>query len=241
VVTMDNLRFLQPKGFLSRSRTLLVLVVLSALALAVSSCGPEAGEEGIDDGNFTEDDGIIVVDGNETGMVNDTGGAMPLDDEGIGEAGAVPDFTLGSQSFEDGEEIPSAYTCDADELSPELSWDGLPEGTESMALIMEDPDAPGGLFTHWVVYNIPPQSGTINEGAGSEGGLPMDAVQGVNEVGMEGYMGPCPPTGTHRYVFRMYALDEVIDDPGPVDRQALLDAMEGHVLGEAAIMGTYTR
>jgi len=154
------------------------------------------------------------------------------------------EFSLTSDAFTDGESIPSHFTCDGDDISPALRWQGGPDGTQSFALIMDDPDAPGGTYTHWVIYNIRPQANALPEGveqterpANGEGG-----VQGQNDFGDNGYGGPCPPGGNpHHYNFRLYALDGTLDlDPG-ASKGELLKAMEGRTLGEAMLTGTYKR
>ncbi len=147
-------------------------------------------------------------------------------------------FVLTSPAFSEGKPIPPRFTADGPDLSPELRIQGAPEGTVSFALIMDDPDAPMGTWVHWVVWNIPGDTAVI-----PEGGPPGGAVEGTNSWGRTGWGGPSPPrgTGVHRYVFKLYALDTTLDLPASTDKAGLLKAMEGHVLGEARLMGTYTR
>ena len=153
-------------------------------------------------------------------------------------------FSLTSEAFTDGESIPARFTCDGDDVSPALSWQGGPDGAQSFALIMDDPDAPGGTYTHWVIFNIRSQVNALPEGiekterpANAEGG-----VQGKNDFGDDGYGGPCPPGGNaHHYNFRLYALDGRLElDPG-ASKDEVLKAMEGRILGETALTGTYKR
>lgn len=144
-------------------------------------------------------------------------------------------FSLSSPAFTDGAAIPPRYSGDGEDVSPPLHIADPPPDTRSLALIMDDPDAPGGTWVHWVVWNIPPDTGVIEEGA-----LPPGAQEGINSWGREGYGGPAPPSGTHRYFFKLYALDTVLNFTGPVDKQALLEAMEGHVLAKAQLMGRYS-
>src|SRR6266545_1965858 len=141
-------------------------------------------------------------------------------------------FSLTSEAFTDGESIPARFTCDGEDVSPSLKWQGWPDGTESFALIMDDPDAPSGTFTHWLIYDVNAQARTLPEGvekterpANSEGGM-----QGKNDFGDIGYGGPCPPGGdAHHYNFRLYALDSHVDlDPG-ASKDELLKAMGGHI------------
>lgn len=149
---------------------------------------------------------------------------------------------LNSTSFEPGGYIPEKFTCDGEDISPEISWSGTPDGTETFALIVEDPDAPGRVFTHWVVYNIPNTVGGFEEGMSAFEIIKTGASQGKNDMGTVGYTGPCPPPGkAHRYFFRLFALDNVLDLPSMLSRSVVLGAMKGHVLGESEIMGKYKR
>jgi Raf kinase inhibitor-like YbhB/YbcL family protein len=153
-------------------------------------------------------------------------------------------FSLTTDAFTDGESIPTRFTCDGDDVSPALTWQGAPDGTQSFALIMDDPDAPGGTYTHWVIYNIKPQAGGLAEGVekterptNGEGG-----VQARNDFGDNGYGGPCPPGGNpHHYNFRLYALDRNLDLGSGASKADLLKAMEGRILGETTLTGTYKR
>jgi Raf kinase inhibitor-like YbhB/YbcL family protein len=149
---------------------------------------------------------------------------------------------LTSTAFQEGETIPKEYTGDGKDVSPPLKWSGTPESTKSLALICEDPDAPRGLWVHWVLYNVPPGPGELAEGIPTEPSLPGGARQGKNDFGKIGYGGPAPPKGKpHRYYFRIYALDTTLDLKEGATRQELLDAMKGHVLAEGQLMGKYQR
>lgn len=136
--------------------------------------------------------------------------------------------------FEHEQPIPRAFTCDGDDISPPLTISGLPEGTRSLALVVEDPDAPSGSFDHWVAFDIAPTS-QITEGVTDVG------TSGANSSGDLGYTGPCPPSGTHRYFFRLYALDTELGLTEGAGKQQVLDAAEDHVLGQGTLMGTYQR
>jgi len=150
-------------------------------------------------------------------------------------------MTITSAVFEEGNPIPEKYTCDSEDLSPPLSWSGAPDNTKSFALISDDPDAPVGTWVHWVVYNIPSTVSGLSEGVPAEKTLTDGTIQGINDFRRIGYGGPCPPGGTHRYFFKLYALESVLNlDPGAAKKD-LLRAMEGHILAEAELMGTYTR
>ena len=146
-----------------------------------------------------------------------------------------------SVAFEEGGAIPSRYTCDGLDVSPPLSWGSVPDGTQSLALIADDPDAPSGTFVHWVLYNLPADTHRLPEDVPNGERLASGAAQGVNGAGRIGYMGPCPPSGTHRYFFKVYALDTGLDLGGGATKEDLVSAMEGHVLAEGRLMGTYRR
>ncbi len=154
-------------------------------------------------------------------------------------------LVLTSSAFSDGGSIPEEYTCEGEDLSPPLAWSGLPEDTRSLALIVDDPDAPDPAaprmtWVHWVLYNIPPTVTGLGRGADA-GSLPADARSGTNDWGRTGYGGPCPPVGRHRYFHKLYALDTVLSDLGNPSKADLLEAMEGHVLESAELVGTYQK
>ena len=151
------------------------------------------------------------------------------------------EFSVSSPAFVDGGMIPARYTCDGDNRSPQLTWTEPPAGTKRLALIVDDPDAPVGTWVHWVVYNLPPATRALPEAFPSDATRPDGTRQGVTSFGRPGYGGPCPPSGTHRYFFKLFALDAVLTLPPPADAAALETAMRGHVLGNAQLMGTYQR
>ncbi len=152
-------------------------------------------------------------------------------------------LVISSTAFPDGQPITKKYTGDGADASPPLRWEGVPANASSLALIGDDPDAPRGTWTHWVVFNLPPEVHELPEGVSPQNELPNGAAQGVNDFGKVGYGGPAPPPGKpHRYFFRLYALDTRLNlTPGRATRQQLLEAMKGHVLAEGLIMGTYGR
>ncbi len=156
------------------------------------------------------------------------------------EVGAMG-FTIHSSAFEEGGSIPARYTCDGEDLSPPLQWSGVPQGARSLALIVDDPDAPDPaaprmVWVHWVLYNLPADSTGLPEGVAH---LPSGTLEGLNDWKRTGYGGPCPPIGRHRYFFKLYALDTELPDLGTPTKARLLEAMKGHVVGEAVLMGTY--
>lgn len=153
-------------------------------------------------------------------------------------------FTLTSTAFAAGEPIPARHTCDGPDVSPPLAWRDAPAGTRSFALIVDDPDAPDPaapkrVWVHWVLYNLPPDTTSLAEGA-SPDGLPEEAREGLHDGGYVGYSGPCPPIGRHRYFHTLHALDAMLPDLGAsAKRDDLERAMTGHVLARAQLMGTY--
>jgi Raf kinase inhibitor-like YbhB/YbcL family protein len=155
---------------------------------------------------------------------------------------AEMDFVLNSNAFEEGEPIPVRYTCRGENLSPFLTWVGVPDGTVSFALIVDDPDAPAGLFTHWVLFNIPSRISELEEGAGNQVQTAIGALHGKNDMNKNMYGGPCPPSGKpHRYQFTLYALDTTLDLAEGVSRKQTLAALEGHVLARSTLTGTFKR
>ncbi len=146
-----------------------------------------------------------------------------------------------SSAFQEGGMIPADYTCDGRNISPPLSWSGIPEKVVTLALICDDPDAPVGTWVHWVLYNLPASVKELPAGIPPEGKPTSGAVQGKNDFRKPGYGGPCPPGGTHRYYFKLYALDKALDLKPGATKKELLKAMEGHILAEGQLMGRYKR
>ncbi len=202
----------------------LSLVVLVAAVLAACVPNPEP----------TEDIGPVSEAATAADIPVEVGEEAPSNIPN-GEGEGPMTMALTSPAFNDGESIPVKYTCDGEDISPGLNWFGEPEDTVSLALIMDDPDAPSGTWVHWVLYNLPRDLPGLREG------MTGVALDGTNSWNRTGYGGPCPPSGTHRYFFKVYALDDKLDlDPG-ADKESLLSAMEGHILGQAELMGTYSR
>ena len=146
-----------------------------------------------------------------------------------------------SPAFEEGGMIPAKYTSDGENVSPPLNWEGVPEGTKSIALVSDDPDAPMGTWVHWVMWNIPVDVRELAENVPPDVDLPDGSRQGVTDFGSHGYGGPSPPSGTHRYYFKIYALDTKLGVPSSSKKADLLKAMEGHVIAEGQLMGKYKR
>ncbi|HTX60900.1 MAG TPA: YbhB/YbcL family Raf kinase inhibitor-like protein [Methanobacterium sp.] len=146
-----------------------------------------------------------------------------------------------SPVFNEGEPIPARYSCNNVNVSPPLEFKDIPENTVSIAVILEDPDAPGGLFTHWIIFNLPADTNGLSEHIMPRELMDDGSKHGMNSFGLVGYGGPCPPSGTHRYFFRVYALDVKLDLPPLVEREELLRAFEGHILDQGELMGVFTR
>jgi Raf kinase inhibitor-like YbhB/YbcL family protein len=154
-------------------------------------------------------------------------------------------LTIRSSAFADGGEIPTRFTCEGDDVSPALEWSGVPAGTKSLALVVDDPDAPDPkapkmVYVHWVLYGLPPSATGLPEAVASSS-LPKGAREGVNDWKRTGYGGPCPPIGRHRYFFKLYALSSELGELGKVTKAKLVEEMKGKVLEEAVVMGTYQK
>jgi Raf kinase inhibitor-like YbhB/YbcL family protein len=148
-------------------------------------------------------------------------------------------FEITSPAFAHGGAIPSDFSCDGRDISPALIWTEPPAGTQSFALIMDDPDAPMGTWVHWVLYNIPASTRNLTEGTPTDPKLSDGSLQGKTSAGSTGYHGPCPPSGTHHYFFKLYALDTMLSLSAKADKKELLAAMEGHILANVELMGTF--
>ena len=154
-------------------------------------------------------------------------------------------LSLTSPAFQERGEIPSAHTCEGADTAPPLAWSGVPADVKSLALVVDDPDAPDPkapkrTWVHWVLYDIPPESAGLPAAVTSKN-LPRGAREGTNDWNRTGYGGPCPPIGRHRYFFKLYALDTVLSDRGALTKMQLEKAMEGHVLAKAELVGTYQK
>jgi len=151
-------------------------------------------------------------------------------------------FSISSPSFQNGKDIPKKFTCDGEDVSPALSWTDPPPGSKSFALIADDPDAPRGTWTHWVLFDLPSATTSLPEGIPKVGELPNGARQGVNDFPKIGYGGPCPPPGKpHRYFFKLYALDTKLNLKAGASKQEVEQSMQNHILGKVELMGKYGR
>lgn len=151
------------------------------------------------------------------------------------------EIKLTSTAFEEGGAIPRKHTRDGEDVSPPLSWTSAPEGTKSLALICDDPDAPRGTWVHWVIFNIPPTAHELQEHMPAQKTLANGARQGTNDFPKTGYGGPAPPSGTHRYYFKLYALDTMLALEAGARKPELEKAMQGHILAQSQLMGRYAR
>ena len=175
-------------------------------------------------------------------MVSSCNATETQDESSATEEDAIMTIGLSSSAFKEGDKIPIKYTCDGQDISPALIWDEPPQPTESLALIVDDPDAPGGVFTHWVLFNIPVNIYQFREDVPTQEQLENGALQGRNDFGRTGYGGPCPPSGgSHRYRFTIYALDQRLNLKAGASRKQVVDAMQGHILAQGQLTGTYQR
>jgi hypothetical protein len=150
-------------------------------------------------------------------------------------------LVVSSSAFAAGQQIPDQYSCKGTGISPPIAWSGAPKETKSLALIMDDPDAPMGTFVHWVIFNVPPDSSGLPEAVPATSRLPDGTLQGANSAGRTGYTGPCPPSGTHRYFFKLYSLDAVLEPASGAGKEQLLKHMQGHILAQGELMGTFKK
>ncbi len=151
-------------------------------------------------------------------------------------------ISISADGFKEGETIPEEFTCEGRNISPRLSWKGIPSGTKSIALIMDDPDAPKGTFVHWVLYNMNAKAQNLPKGMSLNPKLPDGSIQGMTDFGRPGYGGPCPPPGKpHRYFFKIYALDTTLDLPPGATKGQVESAMKEHILAKGELMGKYSR
>jgi len=153
---------------------------------------------------------------------------------------AAQGLTVTSPAFQEGQSIPQKYSCEGDNVSPAISWSAA-NNAKSYAMVVEDPDAPSGMFVHWVIYNIPASEHGLAENIPTQPTLPNGTVNGLNGAKKIGYIGPCPPNGTHRYFFKVYALDTILSHSSNMNHDKLLAAIQGHVVSEGQLMGTFER
>jgi Raf kinase inhibitor-like YbhB/YbcL family protein len=210
----------------------IVLMITIGVILAACSGGG---------GNAKEAEGSLTPTDRPMQLSTSTIEAAEVQEEQEGTLDERLLFSLTSPAFKEGESVPSEYSCDGLDQSPGLQWSGVPIGTSSLALIMDDPDAPGGIWVHWILFNIPGEVASLPASIPSEAVLADGSTHGANSWGRTDYDGPCPPRGMHRYFFRLYALDSYLTIPEGSPVETVNATMEGHILGEASLMGTYER
>lgn len=183
---------------------------------------------------------LLIVLGGCGSSAPGTSTPPPSEQESV-ETAAGSTLTLSSTAFAHGESIPAEYSCDGQDVSPPLQWSDPPQAAQSFVLIADDPDAPGGTWVHWVVYNLPAGARSLPGSIPPEAEFADGGQHGQNSWGRLAYGGPCPPGGTHRYFFKLYALDTTLElEPG-ASKEQVLQAMEGHVLAQGELMGTFSR
>ena len=160
---------------------------------------------------------------------------------GFGKEDGMKKIVVTSSAFGEGDRIPSDFTCDGVNMSPPIEWSGVPANTGSLAVIVDDPDAPSGNWVHWLVYDLPPDLTQLPSGISAGEKLSIGGLQGHTDFGKTGYRGPCPPSGEHRYFFKVYALDAMLRLKSGASKQELSQAMQGHILAGGVLMGKYAR
>lgn len=198
-------------------------ILFTALAISVAACTAPPAQ----DISPTETQSIIPQTQTKTII------AQPTEE-------VVMSFEITSPAFANAEAIPADYSCKGRNISPTLTWSEPPDAAQSFALIMDDPDAPMGTWVHWVIFNIPASTRDLKESTPTNPQISDGSLQGKTSAGSNGYHGPCPPSGTHRYFFKLYALDTMLDLSSNADKKDLLAAMEGHILANAELMGTFS-
>lgn len=178
---------------------------------------------------------ICLNSGNKTSEIDSTGAnGIELKINNDGEEGEENEMKISTSAFENNTKIPAKYTCDGDNVNPPLIISDIPSGAKSLAIIVEDPDAPSGIWTHWLVWNIGPATTEIVENS-----VPEGSMEGTTSFGKTGYGGPCPPSGTHRYFFKVYALDRELDLAAESTAEDLQGKIQGHILVQAELIGLY--
>jgi Raf kinase inhibitor-like YbhB/YbcL family protein len=218
----------------------LVTACLPAPVLQGAEITTPGATKAVVEPSIGEQDGDLPTSAPESQDLRSTPVVEPTSGE-LEVEGTRQPFTLESTAFGQGDPIPLRHSCDGEGMSPELSWVSPPEGTGSFALVMDDPDAPGGTWVHWVLFNIPADLNGLPEAVPPSAELADGSRQGTNSGRALGYAGPCPPGGTHRYFFKLFALDQTLELPAGATADDLVVAAEGHILDQAELMGTYTR
>jgi Raf kinase inhibitor-like YbhB/YbcL family protein len=216
--------------WIKRNQFLIILGSLLLIAAIISGCQSEPASKPVSTEPPTNP--LEATKEVEQPVIEPTESPEPIQSE--------KEFILTSEVFLEGEPIPSKFACNGDDISPPLAWSGAPENTNAFVLIMDDPDAPVGIWVHWVLFNIPGNATVLDVGLPADAELPDGSQQGTNSWGRGGYGGPCPPSGVHRYFFKLYALDAPLALDESATKEDVLAAMEGHTLMETELMGTYS-
>lgn len=227
---------LEKKGFVMKTSSVLIVLLIGAIALA--ACGG-ATDEPTEVPTSTSPPAVEPTSAPPTEI--EPTEIPAIEEVPTQEIAEVGPFELTSSAFAHEVPIPVKYSCDGENVSPPLVWTDPPGGTQSFALINDDPDAPVGIWVHWVLYNIPGDSLGLSEAIPAQEELEDGSRHGENSWARRDYGGPCPPSGIHRYFFKLYALDTMLELGVGADKEALLEAMQGHILAEAELMGTYER
>ena len=222
-------------------RASLVLASIILSLLLVASCSGTDTEPG-KEAQANADTGTDTEEETETDTEEDSDEDTDTEEDSDEDTTTPEELTLSSTAFVEGGDISTKYTCDGEDVSPPLTWNNVPSDTQSFVLIMDDPDAPGGVFTHWVLFNLPADTRQLPEAVPTEEELDNGARHGLNSFGNTGYGGPCPPPGpAHRYQFTLYALDTTLNLSAGASKQQVLNALQGHILASAALTGLYQR
>lgn len=229
---MDSQRMVKRTRFKGNGWHSLLLFI--AVGTALVGCTSRADLNTIQDQAPLSDEPTEVVFVTPTTAEMEVGQAIEAPKE-------TSSFTISSPAFSEGDPIPIQYSCDGEDQNPALEWSGTPDGTASLALVMDDPDAPGGTWVHWVLFNIPSDVSGLPYSMPATSILDDGSVHGANSWGRSDYGGPCPPGGTHRYFFKLYALDSLLELTDGADFGDVEQALREHLVGEASLMGTYTR
>jgi len=218
--------------------------LISSVIFAGFGCKPEVSEKTIEINQSANEEKTDTSASSETGPPETTIATQTSqsEDESVETSSLQEDtvkedlvLKIESPAFANNEKIPSKYTCDGENINPALNITGVPEDAVSLVLIVDDPDAPGGTWVHWTVFNISPDTTLISENSAPDG-----AKEGVTDFGTSGYNGPCPPSGTHRYFFKLFALDTTLELDSNATTNDIMKAIENHIIGSAEIIGTYS-
>lgn len=207
-----------------------ILLVSSLFVIFISALFLVRGSED----TWICQNGMWIKHGNPNNPIPQSGCGIELPNLKTAKSVKIKNMIIKSSAFGDQQKIPARFTCDSQNINPPLEFSEIPEGTQSLVLIVDDPDAPNGDWVHWTLWNIDSNTHRIEEGS-----VPEKAEQGMTSFNKIGYGGPCPPSGTHHYFFRLFALDYTLDLPSTTKESELMDEIQGHILGQAELVGLY--